>query len=186
MKNSKAFGTSEKVYVEGFEFKKLGSLKQFEIEWFDTESNNRLKSLLPIYELAAKVAKEFDIEDEIALALVQGVGDQDLYQQFLLKYSADLLNVKTQSYTETIFQRNVCTMIIKSRVSKKFLADNFEELNDCFDLDIDPSSPEWKDEYTGYLPLRTINEIIEFVTGERTEWVNDPKSEGEEKVDLGK
>lgn len=191
MKNSKAFGISEKVYVSGFELKKLGSLKQGEIEWFDTESNKRLESLLPIYELATRVCNESEtvlkqaIDGETALGLVQAVGDADLYQLFLLNYSKDLLVVKEKSYSETVFQRNVVTMFLRSRVNKKFLVEKYEEINDYFDIEIDPSKPEWKDEYTGSLPLATINEIIEFVTGERTEWMDEPKPEPEV-VDLGK
>lgn len=185
---SNAFGKIEKVTVSGFEFRKFGSLRQVEIEWFDKQSNLRLASLLPIYELAQRVSKELEIPDTAALAAIQGEGDPEQYSKVMLTYAKELLAVKDQAYTETDFQNAVCTMMLQNRVSKSFLANNTESINEFFEVVIDPANPEWKAEYSKNLPLSTIAEIIEFTTNERTEWVNEPVLEGSEDVpvSLGK
>ena len=183
----KGFGEVEKVDVSGFQFRKFGSLRQGEIEWFDNQSNKRLESLIPIYKLAEIISKDLEIADDVALGLIQGVGDNDLYQKVLLRYSTELLNVKKQSYTETDFQRDVCTMMLVSRVSKSFLRDNAESINEFFEIEIDVANPVWKTEFTNSLPLTLVAEIIEFTTNERTEWVTDKTKEDEEEVvSLGK
>ena len=155
-----AFGKVEKVTVGGFEFRKFGSLRQGEIEWFDKQSNLRLASLLPIYELAQRVSKELEIPDTVALAAIQGEGDPDVYSKVMLTYAKELLDVKDKAYTETDFQSAVVTMMLQTRVAKSFLAANAEALNEYFDIAIDQSQPEWKAEYSKNLPLQTIGYIM--------------------------
>lgn len=182
---SNAFGPVEKVLVSGFEFRKFGTLRQGEIEWFENQSNLRLSALLPIYELAQRVSKELEIPDHVALAAIQGEGDPEQYNKVMLKYAKELLEIKDQAYTEAKFQSAVVTMMLQNRVAKSFLASNSESINEFFGITIDPSNPEWKEEYSKNLPLKTIADIIQFTTKERTEWVNEPTEEGED-PSLGK
>ena len=186
MSQFNGFGNIEKVNVSGFELRKFGSLRQGELEWFDNQSKKRLSSLVPIYKLAATIASDMVIEEEVALGLIQGIGDNELYQKILLGYSTELFAAKEQTYSETDFQRDVCTMMLQSRLSKSYLRDNAAAINEFLEIDIDAVNPQWTTEFTANLPLTLVAEIIEFTTNERTEWVTETVKADEEKVTLGK
>lgn len=182
-----AFGEPEVVFIGGLPFTKEGSLLQGEDEWFQYQSDRKLSSLQPIYQLADDIAKEFNIEDSQALELVQGVGDNDLYQKVLLKFFQQLLDAKNQAYTETDFQRETCTMMIQSRVDPEYLSANVAQINRKLKINLDAANPQWTNDMTRRLSSKTIREIIQFTTNEKTEWtlVTPADSEEDKEVSLG-
>ena len=186
MSQLNGFGNIEKVNVSGFELRKFGSLRQGELEWFDNQSKKRLSSLVPIYKLASTIATDLGIEKDVALGLIQGTGDSELYQKVLLVYSTELFAAKEQTYSETDSQRDICTMMLQSRLSKSYLRDNAAAINEFLEIDMDAINPQWTSEFTSNLPLNLVAEIIAFTTSERTEWVPETVKTGEGEVTPGK
>ena len=167
MNNSKisATGLPESVDIGIFKLKSYGSLLKRELSWFESQSNQRIKSILPVFELAKKIAADRKIEEEEALSIVQHL-DEPENKGLLMSYTSEIADIQKNAYSESDFNGDITTMVIQSRVSKKSLSESHESLIERYDIEIGVDGI-WKPEYTEQLPMVLIESICEFILRER-------------------
>ena len=164
-KSISATGLPEIVDVGLFKFKSYGSLLKKELSWFEDQSNQRIKSILPVFELAKKIAVDKKIEESEALSIVQHL-DKPENQGLLMSYTSEIADIQKNAYSESSFNADIATMAINSRMSKKALSESHETLVENYDIDI-PVDGLWQSEYTENLPVSLIDSICEFILKER-------------------
>ena len=176
-----ATGLPEIVEISLFKFKSYGSLLKRELSWFEDQSNQRIKSILPVFELAKKIAVDKKIDESEALSIVQHL-DEPENQGLLMSYTSEIANIQKNAYSESDFNADITTMVIQSRVAKKVLFEVGQSLIDNYDIEL--TEEGWKSENTEHLPMSVIDSICEFILRERS----DDKAENttEEVPTLGK
>lgn len=163
-------GFGVQVYeIEGIPFRRFDSLLQREVEWFESRSDSRIRSIRDILELAKKISKDTGLSEDEALEKVQDLENPE-NKNLLMLYAEQLDEIKANSYTETHFKRDVAVMVLNSRVPKKWLKDNVNLFSEAFDLELDSEEPEFTSEKAELLPTKLINAICEFCTNEKLEW----------------
>lgn len=170
------FGAVEYHEIHGIPFKKFYSLLQHETEWFESRSDSRIKSIRDILDLARDIATNEGINEDEALEIVQDLENPD-NKSILMKYAERLDNIKAHSYTETHFKRDVALMVINSRVPKKFLKENSETFSDVYGVEFDENY-QFTIDLIKLFPASMINEICEFCTNEKLEWVTPLEATG--------
>ena len=100
MNNSKvsATGLPECVEIGIFKLKSYGSLLKRELSWFESQSNQRIKSILPVFELAKKIAADRKIEEEEALSIVQHL-DEPENKGLLMSYTSEIADIQKNAYS---------------------------------------------------------------------------------------
>jgi len=167
MNNSKvsATGQPESVEIGIFKLKSYGSLLKRELSWFESQSNQRIKSILPVFELAKKIAADRKIEEEEALDIVQHL-DEPENKGLLMSYTSEIADIQKNAYSENAFNGDITTMVIQSRVSKKSLSESHESLIERYDIEIGVDGV-WTSQHTEALPVSLIESICEFILRER-------------------
>ena len=167
-----------------FPFKTYGSLIKRELKWFESQSSQRINSILPLYKLAKKLAKDYDISEPEALTIVQNLGE-DENKSYAFRYLEDLNEIQKNKYSESDFDGDIATMFIVSRIPSSKLALISESLYEYYEIEFD-ASKGWTSEYTEALPMSVIDDIVKFVSDERV-GISSPSSEGsDDVVTLGK
>ena len=180
MNNSKvsATGQPESVEIGIFKLKSYGSLLKRELSWFESQSNQRIKSILPVFELAKKIAVDRTITEEEALSIVQHL-DEPENKGLLMSYTNEIADIQKNAYSESSFNGDICTMVLGSRVTKKSLSESHESLMENYDIEVGVDGV-WKPEYTEALPVSLIESICDFILRERNG--EKPESSSEESV----
>lgn len=168
--------------IGSFQLKTYGSLLKRELTWFETQANNRIKSVLPIYELAKKLATDKDISEEEALYIVKNLSDS-ANENVLFSYSEDIAAIQASTYSDSTFNADICTMVINSRCSATSLESIAEDLFDYYGVEYNPSDG-WTTEDTDNLPTKLIEDICVFTLAEKDR--NTTASTPGEVVTLGK
>lgn len=165
-----------------FPFKTYGSLIKRELQWFEDESNSRINSMLPIYNLAKLIAKDYEITDGEALDIVENLGEAE-NKEYAFKYMNELAEIQSKKYSSSNFDADVATMAICSRLKASSLSSISQDLFDYYDIEIDVEKG-WQDKNTSDLPMQTIEDIVEFVMSERKRMTPEPeKTEPTEPVE---
>ena len=184
MNNSKvisATGQPESVEIGIFKLKSYGSLLKRELSWFESQSNQRIKSILPVFELAKKIAVDRSITEEEALSIVQHL-DEPENKGLLMMYTFEIADIQNNAYSESSFNADITTMVIQSRVSKKSLSESHESLIEIYDIEVGVDAV-WTSQHTEALPISLIDEICGFILRERNG--EKPESTTEEVPTLG-
>lgn len=184
VKKAQGFGSVEIVNVGGFDLRKYGSLIQLEMEWFESQSDARIKSIKAILELAKTMAETEGMDEDKALECIQDLENPE-YKTLLFKYADRLDSIRLSNYTESQFKRDVTQLMLNSRVPRKFIMANVDALADEFGIEVDEAFPEFTLEDIKKLPTKIISEVCEFATNEKTEWAIPEETEAEPE-DLGK
>lgn len=166
-----------------FPFKTYGSLIKRELKWFEDQSNQRIKSILPLYKLAKKIAVDDQVTEDEALVIVQSLEDPK-YVKYTFKYLEDLGEIQKNNYSKSDFNADICTMFIQSRIPSSKLVSITQDLFDYYDIQFDPEIG-WTEFYTESLPEDLIDEITEFVMLEKSKLTSDD-SKADTEVTLGK
>lgn len=170
--------------IDVFNFKTYGSLIKRELKWFENESRKRINSILPLYKLAKKIAKADDISEPEALAIVQNLAEAE-NQHYAFTYLEDLNEIQNNKYSESDFDGDIATMFIISRIPSSKLALISEDLFECYAIEYD-ANKGWMPEYTEALPMSVINDIVRFVSDERSGISASDSKGSDEEVTLGK
>ena len=168
-----------------FPIKTYGSLIKRELKWFESQANDRINSILPLYKLAKKIAVDDGISEDVALAIVQNLGDED-NKHYAFKYLEDLTEIQRQKVSESDFNSEIVTMFLQSRIPASKLTLISQDLFDYYDIEVNPDKG-WTSKDTENLPMSVIDNIVEFVLVEKDRLT--PKGKGEvsdEIVTLGK
>ena len=173
-----ATGQPESVEIGIFKLKSYGSLLKRELSWFESQSNQRIKSILPVFELAKKIAVDRSITEEEALNIVQHL-DEPENKGLLMMYTFEIAEIQKNAYSESDFNGDICTMVIQSRVAKKLLSESHESLIENYDIEIGVDGV-WTSQHTEALPISLIDEICGFILRERNG--EKPESSSEESV----
>lgn len=179
-----ATGTPSITTIDVFPFKTYGSLIKRELKWFENESKQRINSILPLYKLAKKIAKDYEISEQEALELVNNLGAQE-NQHYAFEYLEDLKEIQQHKYSESDFDGDIATMFIISRIPSAKLALISEALYEYYEIEYD-ANKGWTSEYTEALPMSVIDEIVMFVSDERTGMSKIDSNGSDEIVTLGK
>ena len=163
-KSISATGLPGIVDIGIFKFKTYGSLLKKELSWFEDQSNQRIKSILPVFELAKRIAVDKGIEESEALSIVQHL-DEPENQGLLMSYTSEIADIQKNAYSESDFNADITTMVIQSRVSKTVLTEVGQSLIDNYDIELTEEC--WKAEYTEQLPMSFIDSVCEFILKER-------------------
>lgn len=170
--------------IDIFPFKTYGSLIKRELKWFEDESSQRINSILPLYKLAKKIAKNDNISEPEALAIVQNLGEAE-NQHYAFTYLEDLNEIQKNKYSESDFDGDIATMFIVSRIPSSKLALISEDLYEYYEIEFD-AAKGWTSKDTEALPMSVINDIVKFVSDERA-GISRSSSEGSDtEVTLGK
>ena len=148
-----------------FPFKTYGSLIKRELKWFESQSSQRINSILPLYKLAKKLAKDYEISEPEALTIVQNLGE-DENKSYAFRYLEDLNEIQKNKYSESDFDGDIATMFIISRIPSSKLALISESLYEYYEIEFD-AGKGWTSEYTEALPMSVIDDIVKFVSDER-------------------
>lgn len=179
-----ATGKPSVTTIDIFPFKTYGSLIKRELKWFEDESSQRINSILPLYKLAKKIAKDDDISEPEALTIVQNLGEEE-NKSYAFRYLEDLNEIQKNKYSESDFDGDIATMFIVSRIPSSKLALISEDLYEYYEIEFD-AGKGWTSEYTEALPMSVIDDIVRFVSDERA-GISRGNSEGsDEVVTLGK
>lgn len=162
MAKSNVFGVFQRVIVAGFLMPKLGSLKPGEEKWFQEKETGYFKLLFTIIR---KIAQKRNISEQEALDLFNS---PEANQMAMLADCADDEALISEFLSaRQVDAASISSMIIKSRVSPKYLQEKVEDLNEAFGIDF---KDQWQDSYTDQLPMQVVEELIEFVGNERRRW----------------
>lgn len=148
-----------------FPLKTYGSLIKRELKWFEDQANDRINSILPLYKLAKKIALADGISDDVALSIVQNLGEPE-NQHYAFTYLEDLSEIQRQKISESDFNSDIVTMFLQSRIPSSKLTLITQDLFDYYDIEINPDKG-WQSEYTEHLPMSVIDDIVEFVLVEK-------------------
>ena len=166
MTDSKATGLSNVTLIGSFKLNTYCSLLKREYSWFEEQKNKRILSILPVFELAKKIAAKQQISDADALEIVQKL-DEVQHQALLMSFTEEIADIQSKAYSESDFNADVVSMILESRLAKKVREDVYASIKEEFDIDINPEKG-WLPEYTEQLPMTLIEEICAFVASEKS------------------
>lgn len=173
------FGEEEIVMVGCFPLRKEGSLKISELNWMGKAGRRQIEMAKPLYALAKYISQAENISEREALAAVQ---DSDSNPYYALKYADQFAQLVDSQHTDLDQKVALSLMMLNSRVSKSFLAENSAELFDRYGLIVDKATNQIKE--LGDLPEAILDEILEFNSNERNKW-KDVEYPTDEELTLG-
>lgn len=156
------FGPIQYETIAGFPLRKLGSLKQLEAEWFERQGKERIKGLLPYYQLAEKICKETGMSDEEVLELLDDLNSAESKVK-LSAYGAAIQEILDSQISEEQFKREIALLMLNSRVSPPFIAQHSEEINEHYPGAIKDGRFVNLSEF----PATVINQIRDFAIREK-------------------
>lgn len=156
------FGQIEITTIGGFPLRKLGSLKQLEAEWFEKQGKERIKALLPYYQLAERICSETGMSDEEVLELLDDLNSAESKVK-LSAYGAAIQEILDSQISEEEFKRAIARLMLNSRVNSSFIAQYSDDINQHYPGAI----REGRFDNLAEFPAKLINEIRDFAIREK-------------------
>jgi hypothetical protein len=162
------FAIPEAVEIAGFKITKFGSLKRKESKWFVDRDRYVMNGMVLVLQIAQEIAATEGIDPAVAYQIVSGYGSEN-GSELLVPYAdrleplLDLLNYQERTPADAV------TMILQSRTNPAWLKENALELRNSFGIEYN-DSPHWLPNFTDELPEATIDQLWEFIQGERRQW----------------
>lgn len=172
--------------IDIFPFRQIGCLLEHESEWFESRSESQIDALLPLLTLAEKIRTHREdsgikTTDEEAIKIVQTLGLPE-HQVYALKFSQDIKEIQTKSYSESKQRKDLVEYFLNSRVSKKLFSNpEFTSLlEETYGIELNdhPIVDGNGEDIPAYtftpsdikkLPLTVTQKIVEFIESERNQ-----------------
>lgn len=171
--NSKGFQPTPVQYLGGiFPVKHRGSLLVVESEWFERREKERLTIVMPLLKLGVRIAEEHDCTVSQALDKIQDLGKPGADMSLFAGYMAELDEIFAANFSEVQYRKELALLVLNTRVSKKWLADNYDVIQEEFDyipFDTDPDTLHyvWTSEGVSRLPVSLLEAATDFLLAEQ-------------------